>query len=104
MADKASAKLVISANEQQRIDGLRVAFRDQLRHWMAGVAIGVDYSPAVARALAESLFEMGIIALMKSAGRFPGGIELTDDDERDLEHAEAVFDKVMTFLDAEIAS
>lgn len=102
MADKSSATLVIAANEQERVEKLRAAFRDQLHGWMAGVAAGVKYSPAVARALAESMFEVGLVAFIGAANQL--GPETDAADAADAARMELVFAKLMAFLEAELAS
>ena len=98
MADKSSATVVISENERERIDRLRVAFRRQLQSWLARLAEGVSYSPAVARALAESLIEPAIVLFLAASG---ASMDAEDDVEA---RAAAIFAKLMVVLEAEVAS
>lgn len=98
MADKSSSTLVISADERERVVKLRAAFREQLNAWMTGVTIGVRYTDQVARALAESMFEVGVVAWMSSAGALGNNEHEAD------KRASALFAKLMVFLEAEITS
>lgn len=84
MADKSSATVVISANEQERVEKLGRAFRAQLTTWMSGE-------------LSAACLEMAIVAFLSSKN------EIKDSEELIEVRAKAIFDKLMVVLEAEVA-
>jgi hypothetical protein len=98
MADKSSATVVISENEQERVRKLGIAFRDQLGSWLAGVTAGVRYTDDVARELASACFEAGIVAFLTSTHQLVGPEQPIE------ERCNELIAKLMIVLEAEVAS